>query len=108
MRNTDLQLQEILKRAEIVREKRSIRRRIRADALAACMCCGLLAVVSFWLPRLGMISAADTERRYGSLLLATPYMGYVAVSVLAFALGVFVTLLCVHWKRLDRRERENK
>jgi hypothetical protein len=35
-------------------------------------------------------------------------MGYVVVGVLAFALGICVTLLCTHWKALKQKERERK
>ena len=47
-------------------------------------------------------------QHYGSLLLAAPYTGYVVVGVLAFALGVCITLLCIHWKALRQKERERK
>jgi len=45
-------------------------------------------------------------QNYGSLLLEEPYMGYVMVCVLAFALGVCMALLCVHWKALKQKEQE--
>lgn len=47
-------------------------------------------------------------RQYGSLLLAAPYTGYVVVGVIAFALGICVTLLCICWKALKQKEREQK
>ena len=46
--------------------------------------------------------------RYGSLLLAAPYIGYVIVGILAFALGICVTLLCIRLKELREKERERK
>ena len=105
MRSTDEQLQEILNRAEHVRERQVIRRRILADALASGVCVMLLIVVSVQLPQLVSIGQDHAMQRYGSLLLAAPYMGYVVVSVLAFALGICVTLLCAHWRRLKEKER---
>ena len=105
MRSTDHQLQEILKRAEFVRERQVIHRQILTDALASGVCVMLLIVVSVHLPQLVSIEQDQAIQRYGSLLLAPPYMGYVVVSVLTFALGVCVTLLCVHWRKLKEKER---
>ena len=106
MRNTDEQLQEGMRRAEPVKEKRSIRKRLRASALASCVCVILLIVVSVYLPRLTAISQDTAAGQYGSLLLAASYTGYVIVGVIAFALGVCVTLLCIHWKVLKQKEQE--
>ena len=108
MRNTDEQLQEGMRRAETVKEKRSIRKRLRASALASCVCVILLIAVSIYLPRLTAISQDTAAGQYGSLLLAAPYTGYVVVGVIAFALGVCVTLLCIHWKALKQKEQERK
>ena len=108
MRSTDEQLQEIMRRGEIVKEKRSIRKSIRASALASCVCAVLLIAVCFYLPRLTVIQGTSGMPNYGSLLLAAPYMGYVVVGVLAFALGICVTLLCVHWKRLKQKDQVEK
>lgn len=108
MRNTDEQLQEIMRRAEIVKEKRIIRKRIYASALASCVCVALLIAVCFCLPQLTVMPESSGMRHYGSLLLAAPYTGYVVVGVIVFALGVCITLLCIHWKALRQKERERK
>ena len=108
MRNTDEQLQEIMRRAEIVREKRSMRRRLYASTLASCVCAVLLIAVCFCLPQLTVLPESSAMQHYGSLLLAAPYTGYVVVGVLAFALGVCVTLLCIHRKALKQKEQERK
>ncbi len=108
MRNTDEQLQEIMRRAEIVKEKRIIRKRIYASALASCVCVALLIAVCFCLPQLTVMPENAGMQHYGSLLLAAPYTGYVVVGVIAFALGVCITLLCIHWKALRQKERERK
>lgn len=106
MRNTDEQLREILRRAETVKEKRSIQKRLRASALASCVCVILLIAVIGSLPRLTVLSQDIAAGQYGSLLLAAPYMGYVVVGVLAFALGVCVTLLSLQWRKLKEKERD--
>ena len=108
MRSTDERLREILRRTDGVLEKRRLRRRIGADALASCVCLVLLIAVSLSLPRLSEAGADSAAEAYGSLLLAGPYLGLAIVVLLAFALGVCVTLLCLNWKRLSEKERERK
>ncbi len=108
MRSTDEQMREIMRRAEIVKEKRSARKRFQASAIASFACAVLLAAVCFCLPRLTVLPYNADMRHYGSLLLAAPYTGYVVVGVLAFSLGVCVTLLCIHWKALKQKEQERK
>ena len=108
MRSTDEQLQEIMRRAEIVKEKRNIRNHIYASLAASCVCVALLVVAGFCIPRLEPLAQQNEMQQYGSLLLAAPYTGYVVISLIAFALGVCVTLLCVHWKKLRQKEQGHK
>ena len=104
MRSTDEQLGEILRRAEQVRKTRSLRKRLCADAAAGLVCLVLLVLASAGLPQVMQAAESSKPQQYGSLLLTAPYTGYVLVGVLAFALGICVTLLCVHWKKLNQKE----
>lgn len=106
MRSTDEQLREIIQRAEIVKEKRIMKKAILADGIASCICLALLIAAAVSLPNLKTAQAGNTASQYGSLLLAAPYIGYVIVSLLAFALGICVTLLCFHWKKWKEREKK--
>ena len=108
MRSTDEQLREILKRAEHIKEKQAARRTTAFYALSACACLALLVVTAGYLPSVSGIGGAQGPVRYGSLLLSAPYMGYVLVCVLAFALGVSVTLLGLQLRRARQKERERK
>lgn len=108
MRSTDEQLQEIMGRAEFVKEKRSMRKRLHASAMASCVCAALLIAACVFLPQLAVMQENAGMQQYGSLLLAAPYTGYVVVGVIAFALGVCVTLLCIHWKALRQKEQDRK
>ena len=105
MRDTDEQLREIMCRAEVVRGKRVIQKRLRQSAWASLVCAALLVAVFVSIPRPYVERGSVEMQRYGSLLLEAPYMGYAAIGVAAFALGVCVTLLCFHWKRLKEKER---
>ena len=105
MRGTDEQLREIMRRAEGVKERRRRNKAILTDAVSSGVLFGLLIAVIAYLPKLPALQTAGAETRYGSLLLAAPYIGYVIVGLLAFALGVCVTRLCLHLKKKEEPER---
>lgn len=104
MRSTDEQLDEIIKRSKVVREKSNIQRNLRISAGVTCLCAALMITLFFYLPKLTGASNEPAMQRYGSLLLAAPYIGYVMVGVIAFALGICVTLFCVYLKKLKGKE----
>lgn len=106
IRNIDEQLSEIMNRAEVVKKKRSLQKNLRMSTILAWACLILLTVLSFYLPKLNLVSQENGMTIYGSLFLATPYIGYVIVGILAFALGISVTLLCIFLKKLKEKERE--
>ncbi len=102
MRNLDEQLREIHTRSEKLKKTRRDRRVLALGGLLSCACLALIVAVSLSLPSFSNAAAAQNSR-YGSLILAAPYLGYVIIGILAFLLGICVTLLCVH---LARRGRE--
>ena len=108
MRNTDEQLHEIMRRSEIVREKRALRKRVLISAAASCVVTALLIAALVYLPWLKVISKSVNAPQYGSLLLSAPYMGYILIMLLAFALGICLTLLCVFCGRLVRKDRNGR
>ena len=80
-------------------EKR--RRLLRSGAASAA---GLLlaAALGVFLPRQETGLAMPEGGGFGSLVLSSPILNYVVVAVLAFILGICITLLCVghrtrHW-----------
>ncbi|MBQ3405439.1 MAG: hypothetical protein IJG63_08505 [Oscillospiraceae bacterium] len=101
MRKTDEQLRIIMDRSENLKKKRNDRRVLTLGALASCACLALIAAVSMSLPAF-FDGAAGNSGRYGSLILSTPGLGYVIIGVLAFLLGICVTLMCVHLSRRGR------
>ncbi|MBP5462058.1 MAG: hypothetical protein J6Y20_08045 [Lachnospiraceae bacterium] len=108
MRSTDEQLNIIMQRADEVREKRSGRKQVIGFAVAAVACFAMIIIVSAFLPRVTDATTDNSAQHYGSLILAAPYMGYVVIGVLAFALGICVTLLCHSWRAMNRKIREEK
>lgn len=106
MRSTDEQLHEIMQRAENITETRNIRSRMLTAGMSALACVIMLVIVSMNIPRITVLSAENEQTQYGSLLLAAPYLGYIIVGIIAFALGICVTLLCMNWKKLRETERK--
>lgn len=108
MRSSSEQMSEIMRRAEVVKEKRVIRNKMYASAIATSICAVLLTAVAFYLPHLTTESKDQVMQRYGSLLLGASYIGYVIVGILAFALGICATLLCIFWKDLKKKSQKQE
>lgn len=106
MRSTDEQMKEILRRKEVYQAIKAIRQKMILDAAACGGCAALLIAVIVFLPRLDVMSDQAPIRQYGSMVLKMPSVGYVLIALLAFILGVAVTLLCQHWKQKKQKERE--
>ena len=108
MKSTDDQLREIMKRADHVKERKSMKKAVTSYALSACACLVVLVVTAFHLPGLSVDGSSEISGHYGSLLLNTSYLGYVAIGVLAFLFGISLTLLCMQISRLRKKERDRK
>ena len=106
MRSTDEQFQEILKRSEIVRERHSSRKSIAVWSVASAVCAALLILAANFIPALSADRSEADLTHYGSLILDASYMGYVVIGVLAFLLGVCVTLLCLSIRKRRKKEHE--
>lgn len=106
MRTTDERLAAAKRRAEELR--RQERRRRGALAVLACSAACLAAVFALALA-MPSIAARLSGADYGAGLTASMFsgesLGYLVVGLLAFALGVCVTVLCI---RLHRHEREEE
>ena len=107
MRSTDNQLREIMKRADHMKEKESAKKVVFFYALSACACILLMAVTVRHLPVVPSSGMSQASGHYGSLLLNASYMGYVVIGILAFLLGVSVTLLCLRFRKFSEMERES-
>ena len=106
MRSIEEQMKEIRRRKGILQAVKSLRRKMIAEAAAAGVCVLMMIAVFRFLPDLRQASEQAPIRQYGSLILALPAAGYVAVALLSFALGVIAALLCRHWKERKEKERE--
>ena len=104
MRNTDDQLREIMKRADHVIERKDAQKTAISYAVSSFACFVLMIVTSLYIPGISSSNSFETHEQYGSLLMNTAYMGFVVIGVLAFILGVFVTLLCIQIRKIRKGE----
>lgn len=104
MKSNDVQFAEIMKRSEQVKEHRQLVNKITADILVAVLLIAMIVGAGLSVPTLKTTVVEMTETPYGSIFLVTPYLGYVIVGLLAFALGICVTILCIHIKKLKGKD----
>ena len=104
MKSNDVQFAEIMKRSEQVKEHRQLVNKITADILVAVLLIAMMVGAGLSVPTLKATAVEMTETPYGSIFLVTPYLGYVIVGLLAFALGICVTILCIHIKKLKGKD----
>ena len=96
--------------AKIEREKRLRRNTITmASAVAACLV--LLIGASFAMP--GIAAKIQTGDYSGFETAASMYggsaaLGYIVIGLLAFLLGVCVTVLCFRLRQMNREDDQNK
>jgi len=92
---------EVLRRAQPARDTQAMRRRIAWVSLAGLACLAVIVAVALSMP--GLYSAvpgqAVLSAGLGSLFLQNEGLGYVVVGVLAFILGVLVSLLAFLLKK---------
>ncbi len=102
---SDQAVREVLRRSARISKKRERRVGTVLSCAAAALFCALLAVTALLS---GGSPAPEGGTVYGSSILSPSAGGYVLIGVLAFALGVVVTLLCVRWreKRLAQSREE--
>ena len=96
--------------AKIEREKR-LRRNTLAMASAVAACLALLIGASFAMP--GIAAKIQTGDYSGFETAASMYggsaaLGYIVIGLLAFLLGVCVTVLCFRLRQMNRDDTQDK
>ena len=92
---TDEALREILRRGGQIAVRRERRARHALAGTAGALFMALVLAIGFGSHR---ASSSRLQSVYGSFLLSPEAGGYVLAAVIAFALGVTVTLLCIRRK----------
>lgn len=106
MRSSEEQMKEILRRKDIYTKVKVIKKKMIAEITASIACMLLLITVACFLPRLDLLQEKAPITQYGSMIQTLPIIGYILIAVLAFAMGIAVTLACIHWKEHKKKEQE--
>ena len=104
MRTIDEQVTEIKKRKAAYQRQQQAKQYIIAFAVGIAACIFALVGTALSIPKLANAGSDADISRYGSLILSAPYMGYVIVGIIAFALGILVALLCRQIRELNLSE----
>ncbi len=102
MRNTDQQLKNILERSENIRKRHENNRKTALYSIGIGLCMILVAMTVVFAPSVIEGAVQTEDMRYGSLILSAGHMGYVIIALLAFILGILITLLCFHLNEIRK------
>lgn len=102
MRSIDEQLTEVSARSARLKVRERARRSAVLDALATAACLVIIVFVAITIPQLNGVSTNSAPSQFGSLVITSPALGYVLIGVLAFLLGISVTLLALHLRKMRR------
>ena len=108
MRKSEEQLGEILKRSVMLKEKQKDSKKILLYGMGMTLCVFLMCLTAFIVPSVIESAGQTGAVRYGSLILSAGHMGYVIIALLAFILGILVTLFCYHIKEIRRKQDAEK
>ena len=109
MRSYEERCAEVKRRIAAEKRKKRLRRGRLVMAAAAAACLALLAGVSIAMP--GMTAQLQPDSCTGFETAASMYggsaaLGYIIVGLLAFLLGVCMTILCFRLRQMERDEKD--
>lgn len=103
MRNIEEQITEIQRRENAQRREKGARRIGLFTGLSCTACLCLIVAVAQVLPTLQIQMSGQTSVYYGTAIMGNPVVGFTIIVLLAFALGVCLTLLCLTVRRRKNR-----
>ena len=103
--STDDQLQEVMRRKKLCRNRRSRQITNLLSGTAACLAVASAAVVSVFS---GSEASYVADSAYGAFLLSSRSGSYVLCGGIAFVCGSLITVLCVRGKRKQDAEQAEK
>lgn len=102
---TEEALSKILQRKAAIDSRKREQKCNLFAGLTVVMSIALIVVIALMSDGEEMIGEGSV---YGAFLLSKEAAGYVAVAVLAFILGVMVTLLCLNYRRRDSKHNKEQ
>ncbi len=106
MRSIEDQMNEIRRRKDIYAKNKILKRKMIGEISTGVVCLALMIAVAFVMPTIEMRQDKAPLLQYGSVIHSLPVIGYILIALLAFAMGISVTLACFHWKEHQRKEQE--
>lgn len=107
VRSTSERMERLEKRLDGIRKVRSEKRRRAAIVSGYAACIVIIAAVSAFVGNMDFgIFERTAAAGTASIFANNSFLGYIVVGVLAFLLGIFITLLCDILNR-KRKERNN-
>ena len=110
MRTSEERIQELHRRMEQTRRARDYRRVRMLAAAAGTLSVAVIVLVAVWISRIPVrIPAAGPAGTAASIFAGQGALGYVITALLAFALGIMLTIFCYRLrKRLDEEDRDDR
>ena len=106
MHSLDEQMLAIERRSHQLRQKRRHRRVLLWETGLVCACLVLIVGAGVWVSNLTGAALPVTVSPYGSMIAGSRFIGYIVIGVLAFLLGISVTLLGLHLRKKEDGERD--
>ena len=106
MRDLDEQLRMIQSRSLRLRQEKRRRRTILRETGLVCACMVLIAGAALWVSGVTGAAVPVTASPYGSMIAGSRFIGYIVIGVLAFLLGISVTLLGLQMRKKQDREKD--
>ncbi len=110
MRTNEERIAEMYRRRERIVRKEKRRRFIVVCGLSAAACAGILAALVLLMPRFSGVFPAGgtTENMNAGIFSGSGALGLVVTAILAFLLGITVTVFCFRLKKWqDGKERKD-
>ena len=109
MRTTEERIAEMYRRREqIVREQKN-RRFTGICALSAAACFAILTGIAMMMSRFSgtVLAGGPADSMEASIFSGSETLGYIVISILAFLLGITVTVFCFRLKKwMDEKDRK--
>lgn len=99
MHSLDEQMRTIQSRSCRIRQEKRRRRTLLRETGMVCACLILIVGAGRRISGLNSMALPVTASSYGSLIAGNSCIGYIVIGVLAFLLGISVTLLGLHMRK---------
>ena len=110
MRTNDERITALYRRAAQLDHERKNRSFILVCTLSAAVCIAVLVGIASLIPRAAenAFDSTAVEGMNASIFAGSSILGYIVIAILAFILGITVTVFCfLLKKRKDEKDREN-